>query len=521
MEKSTINALWIGDPGPQGEVVVKHLKAGGSDRIAVKRSEKLSAGLRRLSGGNVDVVLLDLFPPESEGLAAFLRVHESAPEIPTIVITGMDNRELADRAVDLGAWDFIVREEITGPLVVRAINEMVERRRLETEIDRIRDELDQKVRDNTREIERENSNLRRQLVERLRVEQDLSASEKRYRSIVEDITYIMYYTTDINGYATYVNRACAEITGYTVDELLGMHYLQMIHPEWREKAEVLYRGQFTDRTKETTMDFPIQTRDGEEKWVEQKVKLLSTDGYVTGFQGIVRDITDRKKARDKLQAALNEKEVLLKEIHHRMKNNLLAISGLLHFQETSIKDEDSRRALANCQKRIMSMAVIHEKLYQMEDLANVNIGDYIRTLADHLVRSFSSSPDDITVAVPVDDIRLNVETAVPCGLIITELITNTLEYAFPDTAEGTIRIELTELPDRKFILTVSDDGVGLPAVLDIEKAGTLGLILIRTLIEGLGGTMTIDREAGTTFRFEFTEYHEGKTEPIAELSPPY
>lgn len=489
-------------------------------RITFKRAGNLSSGLKHLSGGDMDVVLLDLALPDSECLELFHRVHDSAPETPIIAIVGLDNRELAVKAVDLGARDYLFREEISGPLMVRAIRYVIERKRSEIELNKILDEMNEEVRNRTWEIERTNSNLRRQLVERLRIEEELSKSERRYRSIVEEITYVMYYTTDINGYATYVNQTCAEITGFTVDELLGMHYLQLIRPDWRGKAEELYRGQFKNRTQETTMDFPIKTRNGEEKWVEQKVQLLFTNGYIRGFQGIVRDITDRKKAEDKLRAALGEKEVLLKEVHHRMKNNLLAISGLLHFQEASIKDEDSRRAMANCQKRIMSMAVIHEKLYQMEDLANVNIGDYIRTLADHLVRSFSVSPDDITVAVPVDDIRLNVETAVPCGLIITELITNALEYAFPDSGGGTIRVELTELPDRKFILIVSDNGVGLPADLDIEKTDSLGLLLTRTLIDSLGGTMEIGRESGTSFRFEFTEYHEGRTEPIAELSPP-
>ena len=213
----------------------------------------------------------------------------------------------------------------------------------------------------------------------------------------------------------------------------------------------------------------------------------------------LRDIIERQRAEQKIKESLKEKEALLKEIHHRVKNNLQIICSLLHLQSNSITDESSLALLKESQNRVRLMALIHEKLYQSVDVGKINLGDYIRDLCSHLLRSYEIVPDAVSLEVASDDIFLEIDTAVPCGLIVNELISNSLKYAFPNGEKGAIRIE-AELADDTFCISYRDNGVGLPEGLEIHNVKTLGLQLITTLTEQLGGDLEIHSEGGTAFK---------------------
>ena len=210
-----------------------------------------------------------------------------------------------------------------------------------------------------------------------------------------------------------------------------------------------------------------------------------------------------QKKLDEQIILLNEKEVLLKEIHHRVKNNLQIISSLLNLQSNRITDASTLQVLGDSQARIRSMALIHEKLYQSQSLAKIDFGEYVQSLATDLFRSYHRNITGIQLNVQVDEVALGLDQAVSCGLILNELITNTLKYAFPDGMEGTIWVELRSSPERVLSLRVADDGVGIPADFDILNTKSLGLQLVKNLVGQLDGKMELDHSEGTDIRVSF------------------
>lgn len=215
---------------------------------------------------------------------------------------------------------------------------------------------------------------------------------------------------------------------------------------------------------------------------------------------LARDLTVRQR---QLQTALNEKEVLLKELHHRVKNNLQVISSLLNLQTASIKNRQARKLFAESQSRIKAMALVHETLYQAKDLAKINFGEYIRCLVTHLFRSYAASADAIGVKIRVDDVALGADQAIPCGLIINELISNSLKHAFPAGRKGEIRIDFYSAAGSNYELIIGDTGVGFPRGFDFRKAESAGLQLVCTLIDQLGGAIEDRKGSGVQFRIRF------------------
>ena len=218
-----------------------------------------------------------------------------------------------------------------------------------------------------------------------------------------------------------------------------------------------------------------------------------------------REIDERKRVEERIKASLREKEILLKEIHHRVKNNLQIISSLLNLQSEYIKDKQALVVFKESQNRVRSMALIHERLYQSEDLSRIEFGEYLRNLANHLFRSYGVNSNTIELKIRVDDASLGIDAAIPCGLIMNELISNSLKYAFSERKEGEICIDFGSDNDGTFILTVSDNGVGFPEDLDFRSTGSLGLQLVRMLTEQFNGTIELDRSSGTKFKIKFTE----------------
>jgi two-component sensor histidine kinase len=216
------------------------------------------------------------------------------------------------------------------------------------------------------------------------------------------------------------------------------------------------------------------------------------------FTVILRDITNRKRAEEKIAASLSEKEALLKEIHHRVKNNLQIISSLLKFQSRYVQDQEALGMLSESRNRIRSMALIHEKLYQSHNFARIDFAEYIRSLARSLFRSYGID-NAVALTIDADAMTLDIDRAAPCGLIITELLTNTLKYAFPAGQTGTINIRLRSKGEDHFTLVVGDSGIGLPEGFDLQKTPTLGMQLVALMAKQLQGTLVLDTSAGTTF----------------------
>jgi Signal transduction histidine kinase len=211
-----------------------------------------------------------------------------------------------------------------------------------------------------------------------------------------------------------------------------------------------------------------------------------------------------KKAEEKIEESLKEKEMLLKEIHHRVKNNLSVISSLLNLQSGYIKDKEDLELFRESQTRAKSMALIHERLYQSEDLKRIDFSDYIKTLASDLFRTYAVDPTRINLKMDLEIILLDINTSIPLGLILNELVSNAMKYAFPDDEKGEINIKLKSKDDQ-YTLTVSDSGVGLPDELDFDKIDSLGLQLVNSLTNQIDGTVELDMTHGTKFTITFQE----------------
>jgi two-component sensor histidine kinase len=205
-----------------------------------------------------------------------------------------------------------------------------------------------------------------------------------------------------------------------------------------------------------------------------------------------------------LNASLREKDVLLKEIHHRVKNNLQVISSLLNLQSGAITEPAVLAMFTESQNRIKSMALIHEKLYQSKDLAKIDFAEYVRNLTNHLYRSYVVNANLISLKLNIENIHLNVDTAIPCGLMLNELVSNALKYAFPHGQKGEIGISLLRQNGEQLVLVVKDNGVGLPQDFDIKNSKSLGLKLVNILTKQLKGDLNYHGEGGTEFRLAFS-----------------
>ena len=254
--------------------------------------------------------------------------------------------------------------------------------------------------------------------------------------------------------------------------------------------------------------YRLINKNGEYSWIETQLVPIKKDGMINSILIIDTDITDRKNATDRLKSSLNEKKILIKEIHHRVKNNMQIITSLLNLQIQHLDGEEivAATVLKESQNRVRSMAMIHEKLYLSKDFTHIRFEDYIKRLLSDLLYSYNTNLDQVKLVVDVEDVNLNMETAVPCGLIISELISNSLKYAFPEEKKGQIKVSLQQVPqDPRFILTVADDGVGLPPDLDLKNITTLGLELVYNLTQQIDGEIELDCSQGTKFKIRFNE----------------
>lgn len=278
---------------------------------------------------------------------------------------------------------------------------------------------------------------------------------------------------------------------------------QLLSEPEKEKIARAYDMAFTG--KEQFFEVQFKNKRNKPVWMEIHLSPISLDGKekeVFEVSSIAQDITEKKLYEEKIESSLKEKEVLLQEVHHRVKNNLQVISSILNLQTSYIDDERVVNILKESQNRIKSMAFIHESLYQANDFSKINFSEYVKNLASNLVYSYRTGHEKINLSLKLKPLTLPLDTAIPCGLIINELVSNALKYAFPGETRGTVEIQLY-LKNNKVHLEVSDDGTGLPEGIDYKNTASLGLQLVVTLVEQLSATIRLGKTKGTKFVIEF------------------
>jgi PAS domain S-box-containing protein len=345
------------------------------------------------------------------------------------------------------------------------------------------------------ELEIQNEELKR-------YQSQLQTSKNRYFELY-NLAPIGYFTLDENELIKDVNIAGANLLGLDKNKLVNRAFIRFIAFKSRNKFFELVKN-FMEKKESQRCELNL-LKNKKPFPVIMEISARPTDeGGLESFLITVVDITELKEAESELQKSLEEKEMLLKEIHHRVKNNLQVISSLLHLQRQYVGDEEADEVLMESQNRVKSMAMLHEKLYQSEDLSNIRISDYVESLVNELFYSYAVKIGRINPVLDIDDVTLNMETAVPGGLLISELVSNSLKHAFPGRREGEIRVSLKKFHD-KYELTVSDNGIGLPNDVNFQKTDSLGLQLINTLVGQIEGDIELDKNQGTEFKIVFKE----------------
>jgi PAS domain S-box-containing protein len=337
----------------------------------------------------------------------------------------------------------------------------------------------------------------------------LKISENKYRTLVETAQEGIW-VVDREGLTRYTNPKMTEMLGYSEDEMKGKTFFDLMETTDRQVAEdMIAAGENTGLIQDGEFAF---TRKDRSRILTRFTTspIMDLDNTPAGELALVSDISAIKEHEKELKTSLEEKSVLIMEIHHRVKNNLQIISGLIRLQSRYITNEQAVYALRQCEARIGTMALVHESLYQSGSPANINARSHITKLGNMLLLSHEYG-SKIRMAFDVDDIPLDMNMAVPASLVINELVLNSFKYAFPGKDQGTIRISFHEEPDNQLSLVVGDDGIGLPEEFDIKEINTLGLKLVTRLVrDQLKGTIDIKRGKGTEFTIRFPHVVSGE-----------
>jgi two-component sensor histidine kinase/AmiR/NasT family two-component response regulator len=329
-----------------------------------------------------------------------------------------------------------------------------------------------------------------------RAEKKIKESEVRYRAIVESFDGFIYINTP-DYVLKFLNK---NIIDYIRRDATGELCYKAIYG--RESVCPWCVSDLVMKGKTVRVE-RFNTRD--DRWFyEVSTPINHADGFVSK-QSMIMDITERKESEEKLLNSLKEKEVMLSEIHHRVKNNLQIITSLLRLQSANIEDPKALNSFKVSQDRVNSMALIHEKLYRSKSLSRIDFEDYLIKLSTHLFQVYGVSRERININISAKDIWLGIDTAIPCGLIVNELISNSLKHAFPDERTGKIDINLLMNGNRSYKLVIKDDGKGLPENIDYKNTETLGLQLVNTLAKQLAGSIEMDSREGTEFTIRFEE----------------
>lgn len=414
--------------------------------------------LKNLSPENFDLILSDYSLPDYDGILALEAASKECPDIPFIFVSGTLGEDVAVESLKKGATDYVLKSRLTRltATIERAIEEKAEKKK------RIN-------------------------------------AENRFKKLIESARDIIFTVTR-GGIITSLNNAFEKLTGWDREMWIGRGLIGLVHPDDLNKTQNLMLSAFKNENIEV-FETRLLNYAGSYITVESLVTPVNDGGNISELLSILRDVTERKKSEQVVKQSLREKEILLKEVHHRVKNNLQIISGLLKMQLENIDDPRVIRVINEIQSRVMSMALIHQSFIQSSNFSEVDFKFYTEKLVNNLVNVYTVNSKNINIDLNVEKYTLGIDIAIPCGLIINEIVSNSLQHAF-NNSEGKISLSFKKTGDT-FILHIKDNGKGLARDFDIEKCTTIGMVIIRVLVMQIDGVLNINSENGTEYLIEF------------------
>ncbi|UKN01996.1 PAS domain S-box protein [Paracrocinitomix mangrovi] len=348
--------------------------------------------------------------------------------------------------------------------------------------------------------------LNEELELRNQVAEETRRVAENYKNALNSSAIVSY--TDLKGNIIYVNDLFCEISQYSRDELIGQNQSIVnsnLHPKefWKDLWKTIGNGNIWKG------NIRNKKKDGSFYWVFTTIVPFINNNKVQKYLSMRYEITALVEAEEEIKSktlqSLHEKNVMLKEIHHRVKNNMQVVTSLMSLQASKIEDEHLKEVFVKSQYRINSMALVHELLYQADNLSQINISDYIKKLANSIAMSFHGNNEEVKLKMSIPEIHLNMDTAIPLGIIVTEILTNSYKYAFNDITSSIISITLSQNQDSTLLLTIEDNGIGFDREKVCLEKNTLGLSLIDSLCQQLEGEYYLNTENGTSYKISFNE----------------
>jgi PAS domain S-box-containing protein len=488
------------------------LKSRGYDVILSRDGVE---ALEKLQENSVDLIISDILMPKMDGykLCREIKKDESLKDIPFVFYTATYTSKADEEfALSLGADRFIIKPE-EPEVFIKIISELVpevDENRMVTqkgpELDNTtylkiyNERLINKLETRIVQLEEANHALENEILERKKLMVKLEKSEQNYRELVESINDVIFIL-DKDGIVTYISPVIGHISDYKQDELLGKNFTRFVHPDDVDELKANMKRTLAGDLEPS--EFRIYDKNGDIKYVRTSSRPFVSKGEIMGLRGVMVDITQYKYAEEEIKKSLEEKEVLLREIHHRVKNNLQIIASLLNLQEASVDEEEVVDILKESGGRVKSMAMVHETLYRSSSFTHIMFKDYIENLVSNILYSYGIPTGNIKTKLDIENLNINIDTAIPLGLIINELVTNSVKYAFPK-GKGTVKIELKSISEQMELI-IADNGIGLPKNIEIDNTETLGLQLVKSLVNQIEGKIELEQTHGTEFKIIFKE----------------